>query len=92
MGYELAEGVFRNVAIWLSASGPMIFDGGVLSPIKGIDKYFDNTESVAINFDAIGSASGWYDPVNREYNLLLPSGRVIVILLMDEDHYYVLKI
>ncbi|MHC4413555.1 MAG: hypothetical protein ACYSW6_11415 [Planctomycetota bacterium] len=74
VGFEMAEGVQRNVAIWLSHSGPYIFDGAVLSPIKGIDKYFDPVESVAINFDAIANARGWYDPTYREYNLLIPSG------------------
>jgi hypothetical protein len=74
VGFEMAEGVVRNVAIWLSASGPVIFDGAVLSPIKGIDKYFDASESTAINFDNIANARGWYDAAYKEYNLLIPSG------------------
>jgi len=74
VGFEMAEGVVRNVAIWLSASGPVIFDGAVLSPINGIDKYFDPAESVAIDTDNISVARGWYDPAYKEYNLLIPSG------------------
>jgi hypothetical protein len=74
VGFEMAEGVVRNVAIWLSASGPVIFDGAVLSPISGIDKYFDPAESVCIDYDNIDNARGWYDNTNKEYNLLIPSG------------------
>ena len=74
VGFEMAEGVVRNVAIWLSASGPVIFDGAVLSPINGIDKYFDPSESVAIDTDNISVSQGWYDPTYKEYNLLIPSG------------------
>lgn len=74
VGFELAQDVIRNVAIWLSASGPVMFDGAVLSPIPGIDKYFDPAESVSVDFDNIDAASGWYDSVYREYNLLIPSG------------------
>ena len=74
VGFEMAEGVVRNVAIWLSASGPVIFDGAVLSPIDGIDKYFDPAESIAIDTDNIAVSRGWYDPIYKEYNLLIPSG------------------
>ncbi|MHC4753302.1 MAG: hypothetical protein ACYTFW_25990, partial [Planctomycetota bacterium] len=56
VGFELAEGVVRNVAIWLDSTGPYMFDGAVLVPIKGIDKYFDPIETDAINFDAIEDA------------------------------------
>ena len=74
VGFEMAEGVVRNVAIWLDASGPVIFDGAVITPLTGIDKYFDPASSVCINFDNIANARGWYDKGNKEYNLLIPSG------------------
>ena len=73
-GFEMAKDVTRNVAIWLSYAGPVIFDGAVLKPILGISNYFDPNEPEVINFDKIDIASGWYDPTYREYNLLIPSG------------------
>jgi hypothetical protein len=73
-GYSLAQDLTRNVVIWLSHAGPMLFDGASLTHIKGIDKYFDPSESVCINFDAIENSRGWYDTTHGEYNLLIPSG------------------
>jgi len=74
VGFQIATDVERNVAIWLSYSGPMMFDGAVLIPIRGIDKYFDPNETVCINFDSIENARGRFDPTYKEYNLLIPSG------------------
>lgn len=74
VGYELAKDVKRNMVLWLSDSGPYSFDGQLLSPIKGIDKYFDPDDDDHINFDAIATSRGWYDRRYKEYNLLIPSG------------------
>ena len=74
VGYEVAEGLKRNIIIWLSAAGPYGFDGQVLFPIKGIDKYFDPNETDVINFDEISRSRGWHSQSKKEYNLLIPSG------------------
>ncbi|MFH1641503.1 MAG: hypothetical protein ABIC04_01235, partial [Nanoarchaeota archaeon] len=74
VGFVVSENVERNVAIWLSSSGPMMFDGAVLVPIRGIDMYFDPNETACINFDYIENSRGWFDAVYKEYNLLIPSG------------------
>ena len=74
LGFEMADNIVRNIAIWLDYSGPVIFDGAVIRPIGKIDKYFDPAESVCVNFDAISAARGWYDPAKREYNLQIPTG------------------
>jgi|GEM_PF-687126 len=74
VGFEVVEGAKRNVAIWMDYSGPVIFDGSVLHPVRGIDKYFDPTESDCIDYDNIEIAHGFYDPLQKEYNLLIPSG------------------
>jgi len=74
MGYDMAEGVQRNVALWLSYSGPMMYDGVVLQPIPGVKKYFDPSEDECVNYAALDGSGGWYDSTNREYNLLIPSG------------------
>ena len=74
-GFELTQGVTRNVAMWLSFSGPYMFDGAALYPLKGLEIYFDPTEQdLCVNFDYIDRARGWYDVLYKEYNLLLPTG------------------
>jgi hypothetical protein len=72
LGFELGEGITRNVAIWLSHSGPMMFDGAVLSPIKGVENYFKPNYDRYLNWASISRARGWVDPIYKEYNLLLP--------------------
>ena len=63
----------RNVAIWLSNAGPLMFDGAVLSPIRGIENYFDPNDDEYIEWDAIKNARGWIDTTYKEYNMLIPS-------------------
>lgn len=74
VGYQMDDQVVRNVAIWMSHSGPMMFDGAVLSPIPGIENYFDPVQDECIRFSYMEVARAWYDSTNKEYNLLIPSG------------------
>jgi hypothetical protein len=73
VGLEIGQGLTRNVAIWLSHYGPMMFDGAVLSPLTGINNFFDPNETEYIEWDYIHLARGWVDQTYKEYNLLLPS-------------------
>jgi hypothetical protein len=74
VGLDLGNGLTRNVALWLSHSGPMMFDGAVLSPISGVRSYFDPNDAKYIDFSLVEKAVGWVDPNYKEYNLLIPSG------------------
>jgi hypothetical protein len=74
IAYEMAPGAVRNIAIWLSYRGPVIFDGAVIVPLAGIDIYFDARKSTYINTAHIDKARGWFDPYWMEYNLLIPTG------------------
>ena len=74
IGTELGEAVARNVALFVSNQGPMMYDGATLSRIDGLDIYFDPNESVSVNFDYLDTAIGWFDSTYREYNILLPTG------------------
>jgi len=74
IGIDLGGGLTRNVAMWLSHSGPMMFDGAVLVPIRGIDSYFDPTDSRYVNFSLMDQAAGWFDSEHKEYNICIPSG------------------
>lgn len=74
MGYELATDVMRNIAIWMSFSGPVIFDGAILSRLEGINKFFDVADPDCIKWSIIDRSVGWYDAAEVEYNLGLPCG------------------
>jgi len=75
MGYAMTEGVVRNIAGWVSYSGPYLFDAGILEPItKNLACYFDKSDPRCINFDAIENCRGWMDPDNLSYVLGLCSG------------------
>ena len=71
---EGGENLTRNFVLWLSHAGPVMFDGAVLAPVKGISNYFDPNNSNYINWSAIHTARGWIDPNYKEWNLLLPIG------------------
>lgn len=74
VGYTYADDINRNVAIWVSDSGPMLFDGAAIVPIPGFKKYFDPASSECINRSAIKRAVAFFDTTHKEYNFLFPSG------------------
>uniref|UniRef100_A0A6M3IUV0 Putative lectin/glucanase superfamily protein n=1 Tax=viral metagenome TaxID=1070528 RepID=A0A6M3IUV0_9ZZZZ len=74
MGYQVGSDTAKNIMIWMSAHGPMIFDGAVFYPIRGIDNYFNPQKSEYINTSIIDTSVGWYDANYDEYNLIIPSG------------------
>jgi hypothetical protein len=63
----------RNMAFWLSGKGPVMFDGGSITKLVGIDNYFDPSNTEYIEWDVIQRARGWVDSTYNEYNLLFPS-------------------
>ena len=73
-GFKIAEDITRNVAIWLSHSGPVLFDGSAIHIVPGIGNYFDPANSEYINTDLIELSRAWYDQTYDEWNLLIPSG------------------
>ena len=74
LGFEMAENVYRNVAMWISYSGPVMFDGAVIKPLDGINTYFDPESETHINFSAIDASYAEYDPLRKEWNLHIPTG------------------
>jgi hypothetical protein len=67
------EGTTRNISMWLSAAGPIMFDGAAISSIRGIENFFDPNNDEYIEWDSVANARGWMDNVYKEYNLLIPS-------------------
>ena len=74
IAYEISKDSVRNIAMWLSARGPIIFDASILVPLQGVNSYFDPTQATCINYDYIANSHGWFDPVNYEYNICFPVG------------------
>ena len=64
----------RNFVIWLSHYGPVMFDGAVIVPIKGVEHYFDPVKTECIDWSMAYKSRAWIDPINKEWNLLIPSG------------------
>lgn len=74
VGFEVGEQVERNVAMWISAQGPVLFDGAIIHPLEGVEKYFDPNETGSVNFTYLSSAQSWFDSTYNEWNILLPTG------------------
>jgi len=80
LGYEVAPGVSKHVVIWLSASGVMMYDGSVLSNIsRDIQDRFQSWQTNYINNDLVANFFGDYDPVNKEYHLMIATGSSTVL-------------
>lgn len=69
---EGGENFTRNFALWVSHSGPMMFDGAIIAPIKGVENYFDPNNADYVNWAAMSTARSWVDPIYKEWNILLP--------------------
>jgi hypothetical protein len=74
IGHDLGQNLTRNVAIWLSHSGPVMFDGAVLQRIDGVKAWFDVLDDRYVNWDYLKDAVAWVDPNWKEYNILIPTG------------------
>jgi hypothetical protein len=74
IAYEISKDAVRNIAMWLSARGPVLFDAAILVPLRGVDNYFNPLKDECINFSQIERAHAWFDPNYNEYNLCIPSG------------------
>lgn len=74
VAYEVTKDAVRNIAMWVSARGPIIFDASTLIPVQGVKSYFDPTKTTCINYSAIANSHGWFDPNECEYNICIPCG------------------
>lgn len=71
---EGTENLARNFALWLSHAGPLMFDGAIIAPLKGIENYFDPNLSDYINWTYAYKSKAWIDPNYKEWNLIIPTG------------------
>jgi len=64
----------RNIAGWLSADGPVLFDGTVLIPLSGIRKYFEPEDGDYINLSYVDRSVSYFNAIEKVWNLLIPTG------------------
>lgn len=65
----------RNLVVWLSYSGPILFDAGTPIHASGeIACYFDKLDSRCVNYSAIETSWGILDPDTNTYHLCIPTG------------------
>lgn len=74
VGYTVGENVERNVAMWLSHQGPVMFDGAILHPLPGITNFFDPNEADSINWSYFADSQAWFDSTYNEWNIQIPTG------------------
>jgi hypothetical protein len=63
----------RNICGWLSHDGPVIFDGTVIIPISGIDKFFDPSNSDYLNLTYAADSVSYFNATEKVWNLIIPS-------------------
>ncbi|OHB71477.1 MAG: hypothetical protein A2W23_03100 [Planctomycetes bacterium RBG_16_43_13] len=75
IGFEIAQGINKHVAIWQAAGAIVIFDGSSVIPIHlDIENVFDPTSSLTINISMIHKSASLYDEAKMEYHWLWASG------------------
>ena len=74
IGYGSEQGELRCIALWLSFVGPVICDTATVTPIPGMECYFDRNDSRCINWSAVENACAVVDLEYMEYHLCIPSG------------------
>jgi hypothetical protein len=74
VGLDVGADSARNVVLWISHTGPMMFDGATLTKATGLENYFDPNENESVNWDYLYKARGWFDSTYGEWNVLLPTG------------------
>lgn len=77
VGLEFSPLQSKQVVIWQSENGIMMYDSNSIFPISdSISNFFDQTKDEAINPDKIGDSVGFWDNSNGayEYHWLFASG------------------
>lgn len=74
VGGDAQAAVNRNVLLWISHAGPMMFDTAVVYHIRGIENYFDPERPECVNYDYLHIAQAKFDVTRRQWNVLIPSG------------------
>jgi len=82
VSFAIDRQAVRNTAMWVSHRGPVMFDGGVLVPMRftqpdgivsSVEAYFNPNDTRFITVSSMENARGWFDATWSEYNILLPT-------------------
>ena len=65
--------LIKNIAMWVSYTGPIKFDGVAIYKIPGLETYFDPNSSNYLGQTAIEGAVGFFDQTYGEYNFIVGS-------------------
>ena len=79
---EIQPGI--NGIFWLSFDGPVFCDGVNLTPIRGLEPYFDPIDDLFIGYSTIATASGFVDNLKKEYNLVLGDNWLVLDILRQK--------
>ena len=79
VGLNVGADAARNVVLWVSHTGPMMFDGATLIKATGLEKFFDPNEQTAVNWDVLKDSRGWFDSTYSEWNILVPLGSSLTL-------------
>lgn len=72
---EVTAGIRMAVACWLDFAGPVVYEGTVPTRLKGMEKYFDPSDSTnCINYSYIDLSWSYIDTVHNQWNLIFPIG------------------
>ena len=74
IGYGSEQAELRCIALWLSYVGPVVCDTATVTPLPGMECYFDRNDSRCINWSAVEKACAVVDLEHLEYHLCFPSG------------------
>ena len=79
-GFEIAPGINKHIVIWLSSSGPVMYDQNAIMPIvDDIKNYFEEWRAEYINVSMIDKFHAFYDSRNREYHLMIATGTSTIL-------------
>lgn len=79
---EVAPGL--NLVYWLSYNGPYYSNASNVEAIRGIEPYFDPLHDLFVGYSALETASGFIDPVLKEYNLLVGDNWLVYDILRNK--------
>jgi len=75
VGYEIAPGINKHIAIYFTGSAVVLFDQNAVLPIHDdILNYFEKWRPEYVNLSVADKFYADYDPVNREYHLFIATG------------------
>jgi hypothetical protein len=84
LGYEIAPGINKSVAIWQSQNGIIMFDNSAFLTIsQDIENFFLNkmktSETDRLNYLYENQSSSYYDPLYKEYHWLFTDGSSTIV-------------